>query len=305
MSNNGWVLSGEMPPETAEQLELACDHVSDFLDMVPPSVSRFEQAGTALWRVDIYFTEKPDDTFIQQILDNAEVSDWDYSLAPLEDRDWVSESQRLLAPVKAGRFFVFGAHDADKAHASLINLQVDAGQAFGTGKHETTAACLTLLDAFGAQETPANFLDLGTGSGVLAMAACKMWPSVNGTGTDIDPVATEVAIENRKINGVTARAIGSAQSGLALKTADGLQDADLTSEAPYDLIIANILAGPLIAMAGDITSALAPNGTLILSGLLISQQDEVLDAYNACGMKLVKAEHSGEWAALQLTCPAT
>lgn len=300
MSNSGWVLSGELPPEKAEQLELACDQTSDLLGIFPPTISRFEQAGTALWRVDVYFTDKPANTFITQMLEQAAIDDWTYEIAPLEDRDWVSESQKLLAPVQAGRFFVFGAHDADRAVPALINLQIDAGQAFGTGKHETTAACLTLLDAFDAQKTPANFLDLGTGSGVLALAACKMWPSVNGTGTDIDPVATEVAIENRTINGVDGRTIGSTQSGLALKTADGLQDTDLNSEAPYDLIIANILAGPLIAMAGDIAAALAPNGTLILSGLLISQQEDVLDAYRACGLRIVKAEHSGEWAALQL-----
>lgn len=301
MSDRSWKLSGELMDSDAERLETVLEDLSDLSGLELPTLSRFEQPDSHLWQIDVFFGSEPPDGFIGKLLEKAGLSRWRHTIDPVEDRDWVSESQKLLAPVQAGRFLVYGAHDADKADAQLINLQVDAGQAFGTGKHETTAACLTLLDAMSGALAPANFLDLGTGSGVLALAASKMWPSACGTATDIDPIATDVAIENAGINKVPVREVKTAMPGVAFKTADGLNDPDLRSEAPYDVIIANILAGPLVAMASDIVAALAPEGVLVLSGLLITQQDEVLNAYREQGLRLIKTEESGEWSALQLT----
>lgn len=298
MSESGWVLTGELLPELAEKLEVAIDQLCDAQDIFPPTLSRFEQPNQDLWRVDIYFTEEPDQSFVTSILEHAGISGWAYDVSPLEDRDWVSESQKLLAPVRAGRFLVYGSHDKDKADPSLINLQLDAGQAFGTGKHETTAACLTLIDQL--TEKPETLLDIGTGSGVLALAACKLWPDVIAMGTDIDPIAVDVAEENAGINAVARRSSEQQRPGLALIVADGMQDARLQAEQPYDLVVANILAGPLIEMAADITTAVKGKGTLILSGLLITQAADVLAAYEAQGLKLVAREESGEWAALQL-----
>ena len=298
MSDSGWVLTGELPPETAQELETAVDQVCDEMDLFPPTVSRFEQPGEDLWRVDIYFVEKPEQSFLSHLLARAKITDWAHDLSPLEDRDWVSESQKLLAPVRAGRFLVYGSHDADKADASLINLQLDAGQAFGTGKHETTATCLTLIDQI--PKKPSTLLDIGTGSGVLALAACKLWPALIATGTDIDPIAVEVAIDNASINSVALRKPEQNQAGLALIVADGMQDERLQTEQPYDLVVANILAGPLIDMAPDISAAVKENGTLILSGLLITQAEDVLAAYEDQSLELVAREENGEWAALQL-----
>lgn len=300
MSERSWKLSGELAVGDAERLEIVLEDLSDLSGLELPTLSRFEQPNSDLWQIDVFFGSQPPDDFVEELLDKAGLFRWQHTFDPVEDRDWVSESQKLLAPVRAGRFLVYGAHDADKIHPDLVNLQVDAGQAFGTGKHETTAACLTLLDAMGDDQAPTNFLDLGTGSGVLALAASRLWPAARGTATDIDPIATDVATRNADINNMPVREVKSAMPGVAFKTADGLNDPDLQSETPYDVIIANILAGPLVAMASDIVAALAPGGVLILSGLLITQQSEVMQAYQEQGLQLIKSEESGEWNALQL-----
>lgn len=301
MTDTGWKLSGELTPDVAERLDVTLELLADAKGIAPPTLSRFEQRDSDLWRVDIFFAERPAETFVEELLDKAGITRWAYEFAPIEDRDWVSESQKLLAPVRAGDFLVYGSHDADKTEASLINLQIDAGQAFGTGKHETTAACLELMSGLRQSKAPENALDLGTGSGVLALAAAKIWPDARITASDIDPIAVDVARENGAINAVPERQAASDAAGVAYLTADGLTDEPLKAEKPYDLIVANILAGPLIDMAADITGALAPHGALILSGLLISQRDDVLTAYRAQGLSLDSEAESGEWCALQLT----
>ena len=299
MTADNWLLTGELARASSETLESSIESVCELLGEFPPTVSRFEQPGSDLWRVDVYFAGEPAASFIERILEIGGLSDWQYDLSPIEERDWVSESQKLLAPVRSGRFLVYGAHDTDKADPSLINLQVDAGQAFGTGKHETTAACLALLDGLAETCNPASFLDLGTGSGVLAFAAAKVWPGARGTGSDIDPIATEVAMVNAGINEVPMRNRNES-SGLLFVTADGFDHPALAAESPYDLIVANILAGPLIEMADGMAGALSEVGTLILSGLLITQKADVLAAYAEQGLSLVAEQEDGEWAALQL-----
>ncbi len=300
MDQSGWRLTGELAPELAEKLEADLEQFAETQGIIPPTLSRFEQAGQIFWRVDIYFTEQPVPDFLSALLDYAGLAGWNFDLAPLEDRDWVSESQKLLSPVRAGRFFVFGSHDADKADETLINLQVDAGQAFGTGKHETTSACLILLDGLAESVSPSSVLDIGTGSAVLALAAAKTWPLARVTATDIDPVAVDVSRENCIINNVAMRKTGVQQSGIALMVADGLNDPELLSEQPYSLVFANILAGPLIDMARSITASVEQNGVLILSGLLIDQKQDVVEAYQNERMTLETECERGEWAALQL-----
>lgn len=300
MRAQSWQLSGELTRVAAESLELTLELLADMKGMATPTLSRFEQPGSDLWRVDIFFADRPSETFVEELLDKTGLDRWRYECRPVAERDWVSESQKLLAPVRAGRFLVFGAHDADKADASLINLQIDAGQAFGTGKHETTAACLVLLEQTAENRSPANFLDLGTGSGVLAIAANKLWPEARGTATDIDPIAIDVAEQNCRINHTPIRAFEAPAGGVALATADGLEKSELVAEGPYELVVANILAGPLIEMAEAITAAVADNGAMILSGLLNTQKEEVLAAYMPLGLKLEAAETSGEWVALKL-----
>lgn len=298
-----WCLNGELAVERARELEATLELVADERGDFPPTLSYFEQKDSPLWRVEIFFASRPDVDFLDAVLARMGLEDWEHDLAPVEEKDWVSESQKLLAPVEAGRFFVFGSHDADKAKADAINLQIDAGQAFGTGKHETTAACLEVLDDLANTIKPRNMLDLGTGSGVLALAGQKVWPKMRIVASDIDPIAIEVTEENITINDGIPRAIGSGLPGMALVVTEGLDDPAFHGEAPFDLITANILAGPLIDLAPDIEGALAKGGTLVLSGLLATQEKEVLEPYLARGLVSLGRVEKGEWLALTLRKP--
>jgi len=300
VSNSGWRLTGELAPKAAERFEIDVEQFADNAGVFPPTVSRFEQPDKDLWRVDVYFVDRPETDFLSALLDHAGLTDWQCKIDPIEDRDWVTESQKLLSPVRAGRFLVFGSHDADKANAGLINLQIDAGQAFGTGKHETTAACLSLLDQLADTIEPESVLDIGTGSAVLALAAAKVWSTARVTATDIDPIAIEVSVENCAVNKVATRKITSKHPAIALVVADGLDDPQLAEEQPYSIVFANILASPLISMAPSISNSVERGGHLILSGLLITQKKDVLEAYQQCGVTIETECLSGEWAALQL-----
>jgi ribosomal protein L11 methyltransferase len=301
MTNTGWCLSGELTQQYSALLEERIEETAEALGIFPPTLSRFEQPNTDLWHVDLYFPDQPDQMFIETLLKAADLVNWQYSLNAIEDKDWVSESQKLLAPVRAGRFLVFGSHDADKAEEALINIQIDAGQAFGTGKHETTAACLVQMDELATATNPRKILDLGTGSGVLALAAHKLWTNALVTATDIDPIAIEVAAENLTINHAISRDSHTQKAGITLAVADGMQSPNIQTNQPFDLIVANILSGPLIEMAASICAALSPTGSLILSGLLISQKPEVTAAYEKQGWTVEKSIDVGEWCALRLT----
>jgi ribosomal protein L11 methyltransferase len=214
----------------------------------------------------------------------------------LGEQDWVTMSQAGLQPIRAGRFTVHTPTyppDADRT-----NFEIDAGLAFGTGQHATTSGCLAALDQLereGAWFT--NIADIGTGTGLLAFAALALWPGAKCIATDIDPVAIDVARENAAINRVK---LGHGAGELLLTVADGMDSAMLAARAPFDLIIANILAGPLIELAPDFANALLPNGCVILAGLLDSQADGVIAPYQAQRMAVID-RGSGEWPVLVLS----
>ena len=301
MTDTTWCLSGELPLEAAQTLEQVIEDLADARGDLPPTVSYFDQANSSLWKTEVFFGGAPDYGFINSMLAQANLTNWDHEIAPVPEKDWVSESQKLLAPVRAGCFLVYGSHDKDKANPEAINLQIDAGQAFGTGKHETTAACLEALTAFSATIAPQTVLDLGTGSGVLALAAHRLWPKARVIASDIDPVAVKVAEENIGINQGTLRNANISSGGIALVVAAGLAGSAFKADAPFDLIAANILAGPLVEMAPDITGFLAVGGQLVLSGLLSTQEQTVLEAYEAQGLTFQNKIEKGDWLALTLT----
>jgi ribosomal protein L11 methyltransferase len=211
-------------------------------------------------------------------------------LEQLGEADWVTMSQAGLQPIRAGRFFVHTpTHPPD---SDAINFEIDASLAFGTGQHATTSGCLAALDLLENNNfAPTNIVDVGTGTGLLAFAAMALWPNAKCIATDIDPVAIDVACDNAAINGVK---LGHGAGELLLGVADGMDSPLLTARAPFDLIIANILAGPLIELAEDFTSALVPGGTIILAGLLDTQVDAVVAAYEKLGLKIADRS-SGEW----------
>jgi ribosomal protein L11 methyltransferase len=212
------------------------------------------------------------------------------------DIDWVAHSLEGLKPVRAGRFFVHGSHDRDKRRVNDLAIEIDAGQAFGTGHHGTTSGCLDMIGEVIRREHPRNALDLGTGSAVLAIGIAKLAP-IPVLATDIDPVAVAVARENVVKNGVGAR--------VQTETATGFHHPAIRAAAPFELIVANILARPLMQLAPEMRRHLAWGGSLILSGILETQRDKVLAAYRVQGLFHVKTLRREGWVTLHLKAGTT
>ena len=212
----------------------------------------------------------------------------------LPDADWIKLSQEGLPPVRAGRFFVYGAHDKGKVPPGVIPMRIEAGMAFGTGHHETTALCLSVLSDLAKRRRFAKVLDLGCGTGLLAIGAAKLWRR-GVLASDIDPVAVEITRENAAINGEApwVRAV----------VADGLTNPAIARRTPFDLIVANILAGPLTRLAPAIARALAPGGVLVLSGLMHWHANLVVAFYRPHGLILRTVRRDGSWSALVLERP--
>ena len=261
------------------------------LDPAPVGVGVFElEDGSGLWEVGAYFTETPDE--IALTLMAAAFGAAEFAVSELPDIDWVAHVRRELKPVEAGRFFVYGSHDADKLPAERIGLLIEAAMAFGTGHHGTTLGCLKALDRMlDRGERARNVIDVGCGTAVLAMAAARVWPETV-LASDIDAVAVDVARANAEANGLAGR--------IECLEAMGFEHPVIAARAPYDLVFANILKGPLIGLAPDMARHTAPGGVAILSGLLGYQGDEVLAAYVAQGFALVEREDIGDWATLVL-----
>ncbi len=286
-------------------MEAALDAVFAGLP-APPALSSRECADVRLWEFTVYFTELPDTRLhaamkarLSGVLDTPPAR---LQVAPIEDRDWVSESQKLLAPVRAGRFFIHGSHDRHRRPQAGIALEVDAGQAFGTGQHATTRGCLLLIDGLLRRHpSPRRILDLGCGSGILALALARAGgrPVI---ASDIDPIAIDVARKTARRNAVPVRAtVGPAKGpAIAPVVASGLAHRYLRGAAPFDLVVANILAAPLLAMATPLAAALAPGGRLILSGLLRSQEARLRAAYRTRGLVLERRHLEAGWVSLAL-----
>ena len=247
------------------------------------------------WRIHAYFDHQPgwDEMKVLEGL----ARDGDPVLERLEDADWVTLSQAGLAPIRAGRFFVHTPMHFKERPADTVNFEIDAGLAFGTGQHATTAGCLAALDRLAvAGRAYANIADIGTGTGLLAFAALALWPDAKGIATDIDPISIDVTRDNAAINGI---ALGHGAGELLLAVADGMDDPMIAARAPYDLLIANILAGPLIELAPSFAAAVTPGATIVLAGLLDTQADAVIAAYEAQGCA-VHERGRGEWCVLVL-----
>ena len=246
------------------------------------------------WRIHAYFAEQP--TTQELVLLRRLSEDRDPEIEHLEDTtDWVVKSQSGLEPIRAGRFFVHTPmHYADRP-AGTVNFEIDAGLAFGTGQHDTTAGCLAALDRLEvAGKRFANIADIGTGTGLLAFAAMALWPDAKAIATDIDEIAVRVSEENATINGVK---VGHGPGQLLLAVADGMDHALIKARAPYDLLIANILAGPLIELAPSFATSVAPGASVILAGLLDTQAEAVIAAYEAEGMRTIE-RGAGQWRVL-------
>ncbi len=267
------------------------------VDLLTESFEESEAAIAAFenpegrWDVTVHFADPPDEAAIRNLVALASDDTVAGSIVfdTIEAKDWVKESLEGLVPVRAGRFIVHGSHDRDKVRDNQLGIEIEAALAFGTGHHGTTRGCLIYLDYVLRSKAPKRILDLGTGTGVLAIAAAKATKK-HVLATDIDAMSVKVAHENMKLNGV----------GNLVETvcATGFSSPAIAKHAPFDLILANILANPLRAMATDMERHMASNGMIILSGLLPHQATSVIVAYRARGLVLLKQQIIEGWSSL-------
>lgn len=285
----GWRLDLSIPAAALGLVEQALEPLGGALVVDGPNSSG--EMGLTL-----YLAEHPDQAEVTALLAAAALvagrSAFEYRLAALPPTDWVAESQKALPPIRAGRFYIYGSHVADPPPAAALALEIEANEAFGTGRHESTRGCLLALQSLHRAGFPVTrALDMGCGSGVLAMAIARLWHAPV-LAVDNDRPSVRVARENARRNRLAAwiRPIfGEGYSGLAVARA-----------APFDLIVANILAGPLSAMAADLQRHLAPGGTAVLSGLLSSQEAQVLAKHRPLGLHLVRRFRLDGWSTLVL-----
>ncbi|MFN3877990.1 MAG: 50S ribosomal protein L11 methyltransferase [Brevundimonas sp.] len=245
-----------------------------------------EDEDKGVWRIDAFPTTDEEVEGLKAVLADHPVT---VLVEKLADADWLAMSLSGLPPVEAGRFFVYGAHDQGKVPEGRVTLKIDAGAAFGTGHHGTTVGCLEAFDNLLNTETFEKVLDVGCGTGVLAIAAAKTGTPV-AVGTDIDEPSARIANENAEIN----------EAKCDFYFADGLSDPRIAQHLPYDLVFANILAAPLVELAPEIGAALKTGGVAILSGLLRTQEERVLEAYLPLGFVVEQTIHHDAWSALQL-----
>jgi len=277
------------------------------VDLVPAAEDLLAEAGIAVssyevtkpgvamspdWRVQVLFDAPPDEKdWRKRLKDVAEALEIPATIrfTHLPAQDWVRHTNKLNAPVHAGRFFLYGAHDAGQVPPGRLGILLDAGLAFGTGRAPSTYGCLQAIDDLCRVRVPRTMLDMGTGSGVLAMAAAKAGARAV-LAADIDPVATDVTRDNVRLNGLSQR--------IAAITASRPDDPRLTAAGPYDLVVANILAGPLCHMATGLARLVARNGHLVLSGLLAKEERLIVARYRATGLTLARRIPREGWHTL-------
>jgi ribosomal protein L11 methyltransferase len=271
-------------PLSRAEAEAISETLLDAIEPEPQAVSLVEADEMRdLWQVEAYYEDAPSPEALERLrLDPADIS-----IEPLPDTDWVAQSLEGLAPVRAGRFLVHGSHDSQLPPGG-VRLEITAGTAFGTGHHETTRGCLLAADWWLKRHRPRRILDMGSGTGVLAIAAAKV-SRARALAVDIDPEAVRVTRDNARLNGTC----DLVRAALALPVAD----------RPYDLIFANILAGPLVELAGELASRLERGGALILSGLMAGQERQVAAAYRNRDLRLERRLRLGNWSILVFTRP--
>lgn len=238
-----------------------------------------------VWRIDAFPTAEEEDARLQDLLGGY--PELKLTVEALADADWLAMALSGLPPVRAGRFFIYGIHDRGQVPASTVNLRIEAGAAFGTGHHGTTVGCLIAYNDLLKARRFNRVLDVGAGTGVLAIAASKTG-SKTAVGTDIDPISVRISNENAALNQSRARFVH----------ANGLNHRKVRRDAPYDLVFANILARPLVSLSMPIRGALKPGSLVILSGLLRTQERFVKAAYLSHGFRLVRRIHRDAWCTL-------
>lgn len=271
----------------------------DAFDPAPTLMtSEPDQAQPDAWQIDLYVEGTPSPELIAVVRGLAPGTTEEPLIVRLDDEDWVTRSQAFLEPIRAGRFHVFTGAHAGESPTGTVPFLIEAGRAFGTGHHETTSGCLEMLDRLATDGHVFEAIaDIGTGTGILAFAARALWPDAVFVAADVDPVAIEVTRDNMRANAIPMDA-------MALVTCPGVDDPVIARSGPFDLLIANILAGPLIELAPSFAGQVKPGGRVMLAGLLADQERAVSEAFEACGFRPSERLQSGDWPTLVLVQPA-
>jgi ribosomal protein L11 methyltransferase len=296
--SQSWKITALAPRSVIESALIAHEDALDWHPELVLSGSEVAVDRPDDWRLEVWLPHPP------SVADTAAVAALFGGRAPsleieeLPETDWVTESQQGLKPILAGRFHVHTPERPPLVAPGIRDFTIPASRAFGTGQHATTAGCLAMLTHMKRQGVVVrNLADIGTGTGLLAFAALDLWPRSLATASDIDPVCTGVVEENAARNGVR---IGAGPGALIATVANGLDNSLLQARGPYDLVIANILAGPLVALAPDFADALVPGGQLLLAGLFETQEPLVRAACRRAGFRLAARLVKDDWSILWL-----
>ena len=294
--SESWKLSAFAAKPFIQAALLYHEEIDDWDPKVVISGSEVVEDRPQEWVLEAWYSHKPSEA---QQADIAGLFEGDvpvFTVEKLPEQDWITLSQQGAEPIRAGRFYV---HTSDYPPAdSAMNMEIPASQAFGTGQHETTAGCLEMLDAMKKRGVVSrNIADIGTGTGLLAIAAMRLWPRALCTASDIDDVCAGVVADNAELNSLP---IGADRGQLTMVIADGMADPLLEARGPYDLLIANILAAPLVELAPDFEAAVTPGASILLAGLLERQEPAVRRAYRQAGFRLAERRVNGNWSILWL-----
>ncbi len=282
----------DLPACLDGQLIVRCEAVfSELLDALATSYQRIDETE---WEIEALFDFEPDaamiDKMLASVFEDAAMAPVPVIVSCLENRDWLAENRAAFPPLRIGRFWVHGSHVGTPPPPASLPLQIDAAMAFGSGTHPTTRGCMRALQMI-RRTAPKRILDMGCGSAILVMAAARLWPSARLVAADNDPTAIRVAATNRALNHI-------APKNMRLAVSRGLGNRMVRQQAPYDLILANILAGPLMRMAPELVSHLHRKGWLVLSGILNRQAVAVELSYAAQGLRTSSRLKIGDWTTL-------
>lgn len=294
--SESWKISAFAAKPVIQAALLYHEEIDDWDPEVVISGSEVEDDRPQEWVLEAWYSHEPSEA---QQADIASLFDGDlpvFTVEKLPEQDWITLSQQEAEPIRAGRFYV---HTSDYPPVDgAMNIEIPASQAFGTGQHQTTAGCLEMLDAMKERGVISrNIADIGTGTGLLAIAAMRLWPRALCTASDIDDVCAGVVADNAELNSVP---IGADRGQLTMVIADGMADPLLEARGPYDLLIANILAAPLVELAPDFEAAVTPGASILLAGLLERQEPAVRRAYRQAGFRLAERRVNGNWSILWL-----
>lgn len=293
-----WKVTAFAPRPVIEGALVAHEDVFDWDPDIVLSGREIAEDKPEEWQLEAWLDRKPsraDRIAIASLFEGAVPK---LTVEKLPDTDWLVVSQEGLEPIRAGRFHVHTPDHPALGEPGVVDFVIPANQAFGTGQHATTAGCLAMLTYMKAQGLVVrNCADIGTGTGLLAFAALALWPRTLATASDIDAVCLDVVQDNARANGV---AMGAGPGKLVMTVADGMAHPVIEARGPYDLILANILAGPLVSLAPDFGKSLVPGGHLLLAGLLETQEAAVRAACRRAGLRLAARLVNGDWSILWL-----